>query len=120
MPAPKKPRQPHLKEVPRPRSRSAKPSFDIATEPIAQEAAASWVYRPDIVEAVQVEAMSVEPAAPPPPPPSAIPRSPEPDNPFLMVGEGLFLISMGTMKLTYYAMRGMIVAPIRLAARLLT
>lgn len=118
MPA-RQPRQPHLKEVPRSRAKSAKPKFEISPEPLAQPEApsATWVYRAD-----PVETPHIEPVAPPPPQPriSSAETSTSSDNPFLMVGEGLFLISLGTMKLAWYAARGLIVAPVRLASRLLT
>lgn len=97
-----------LKEVPRPCSK-AKPKFDIPVEPAAPEVSAAWAYRAD-----PVETPAPLPATAPPPP--AAETSTSSDNPFLMVGEGLFLISLGTIKLAWYAACGLVVAPMRLAS----
>ena len=86
----------------------AKPKFDIpATEPV--ETPAGWVYRgePEKREAEQT---------PEPPKQAAVPEPSEtPRNPYLMVGEGLVLIGMGSMILTYRAAMGMMTMPMRLA-----
>lgn len=87
-----------------------KPKFDIPAQTEPVETPAGWVYRGE----------AEEPSAAPPKP-SADPEPAETTrNPFLMVGEGLALVGIGSMILTYRAtlgMMGMIAMPIRLLRR---
>jgi len=104
-------RQP-LKEAPRPRHKS-KPKFDMPVETGPSEAPVGWVYR----------ASEVSPTPTPAPPQlqhKSTESSTSPDNPFLMVGVGLFRIGIGTLGLMSRAAYGMMVFPIRLAKAMLS
>ncbi|HVY95286.1 MAG TPA: hypothetical protein VHA14_21145 [Bryobacteraceae bacterium] len=99
-----------MKEPPRPRAKGkAKPKFDIPVETAPAEASNGWVYR-----AETVAAPAPEPATEAPRVERAAQRETERD-PFQMIGEGVFLITLGSLKLMYRAASGFITAPVRLA-----
>jgi hypothetical protein len=99
--------QPRLtKEQPRPRHR-AKPKFDIPVETVRAEtpgASSGWVYRgeAEMAPAAGIVEAAAVPAA----------RVIESD-PFETIAEGLFLVSLGSLRLLYRAVS----APFRLAGR---
>lgn len=96
----------HLKEPSVSRHKS-KPNFDVPVETAPPEASIGWVYRAEEIAqpAHQSESHGTD----------ASPR-----NPFMMVGEGLFLIGLGTVKLVYRAATGLAALPMRLAGMLIS
>lgn len=106
MPAAKHSQKPPLNEAPRSRHRS-KPKFDVPAEPALQEPSVGWVYR---AESEKVSAVS--------PGNAAAPVVENMTNPFVMVGEGFFLVGLGAVALMATAVRGLIGVPIRFAGML--
>jgi hypothetical protein len=106
--------QPQLvKEPPQPRAKAkAKPKFDIPVETAPAEASSGWVYRAETVTAPVPEPTTDAPRVE-----STVQREAERD-PFQMIGEGVFLITLGSLKLMYRAASGFISAPVRLAGML--
>ena len=105
-----------LKEVPRSRHRS-KPKFDIPVETTAAEPAVGWVYRAEEEEpAPPVSGPRIERSAPVSV--STQPKKVSTRNPFVMVGEGLFLVGLGTMTIVLRAASEFVVAPVRAVSML--
>ncbi|HVW10992.1 MAG TPA: hypothetical protein VHC90_20550 [Bryobacteraceae bacterium] len=105
--------QPQLvKEPPRPRAKAkAKPKFDIPVETSPVEPSSGWVYRAEaapVAEVLRTETPRAETQR----------KHEEPSEPFEMIGEGMFLIGLGSLRLLYRAASGFISAPMRLAGRL--
>ena len=121
-----------LKEVPRSRHR-AKPKFDIPVESASAEPTVGWVYRAELEEvalpAPQAESAPHSASAGA----EAVSAGAEADaaatnatgtkktarrDPFVMMGEGLFLVGLGAMTLVIRAASEFVVAPVRVVGML--
>ena len=117
MPPAKHSQTPRTKD-PSPSRHRSKPKFDIPVEAAAPEPSVGWVYRAE-AEATPAPAIAA-PATQtlyPREAPAAPPEKSSP-NPFLMIGEGLYLVGLGSVTLMYRATSELIGMPMRLAGML--